>query len=108
MSLKILFGKKLKDLRKERGLTQEKFAELLELETGSIGMIEIGQRATSFETLEKISEKLNINYYELFDFEEIETKNSIEKAIIKEINKLDEKTLKFILNFIKDISKFIN
>jgi len=108
MSLKLLFGKKLKDLRKKRGLTQEKFAEMVDLETGSIGMIEIGQRAASFETIDKIASSLGINYYELFDFEELETQNTIEKAIIKEINKLDEKTLKFILKFIKDISKLID
>ena len=103
MSLKKLFGKKLKQLRVESGLTQEKLAELLDLETGTVCMIELGRRGTSFDNLEKIIDVFNISYIELFDFEEIEAKNNTVKSITKELNELDDKELRFILKtlFIK-------
>lgn len=107
MSLKKLFGKKLKQLRVESGLTQEKLAELLDLETGTVCMIELGRRGTSFENLEKIIDVFNISYIELFDFEEIEAKNNTVKSITKELNELDDKELRFILKYIKDFKKFI-
>ncbi len=107
MSLKKLFGKKLKQLRVESGLTQEKLAELLDLETGTVCMIELGRRGTSFDNLEKIIDVFNISYIELFDFEEIEAKNNTVKSITKELNELDDKELRFILKYIKDFKKFI-
>lgn len=107
MSLKLLFGEKLKSLRLERGLTQEQFAELIGVEAGFIGSLEIGQKAASFKTLEKISENLKINYYELFDFEKMQSQPSLIKSIIKELNELDDKSLKFVLKNIKDFKKFI-
>ncbi len=107
MSLKELFSTKFKQLRVEKGYTQEKLAELLDLETGTVCMIERGRRGTSFETLEKITDVFDINYIELFDFEEVESKNNIVKSIVKELNELDDKELRFILKNIKDFKKFI-
>ena len=107
MSLKILFGKKLKQLRKERGLTQEKLAELLDLETGTIGMIEIGKRATSFETLEKIAKTLDIKYSELFDIKIAKTPNALQAIILDELDGLEEKELEHILNYVKEFKRFL-
>lgn len=107
MSLKQLFGEKLRSLRLERGLTQEQFAELVGVESGFIGSLEIGQKAASFKTLEKMSKNLEINYYELFDFDKMQSQTSLIKSITKELNELDDKELRFILKYIKDFKKFI-
>lgn len=61
MELSKLFGKKLKEIRENRGLTQQELAELCDMQTNSIGMIEIGQRAASFATVELLAQ----NQYKL-------------------------------------------
>ena len=62
MTLKQLFGKRLKAIRESRGLTQQELAELVNLQPNSIGQIEIGNKAVSFSTIEIFANKLNLNY----------------------------------------------
>lgn len=107
MDIKILFGQKLKKLRTERGITQEKLAEMIGIEPGTIGMIEIGKRATSFKTLQKIVETLDINYSELFDIREANTPNALQSLILKETENLNTKTLKYFLKSIKELKEFL-
>lgn len=107
MDIKILFGQKLKKLRTERGITQEKLAEMIGIEPGTIGMIEIGKRATSFKTLQKIVETLDINYSELFDIGEANTPNALQSLILKETENLNTKTLKYFLKSIKELKEFL-
>lgn len=107
MSLKRLFGKRIQKLRKERGLTQEKFSELVKYEANTIGQIECGLRSPSFKAIERIATELKINYYELFDFEETQTENSLIKAIVKELEGTNKKFLQHILNTIIELKKFL-
>lgn len=107
MDIKLAFGKRLKELRAERGITQEKLAEMIGVETGTIGMIEVGRKATSFKTLEKLAEALDIQYSELFKSDEANTPNALQSLILKETENLDPKTLKYILKSIKDLKEFL-
>lgn len=103
--LKVLFGRRLKQLRESKGLTQQGLAELLDMQTNSIGLIETGSRAVSFETIEKLADKLNVNYYELFDFsfEPEISKEKLLKDINIEIASYDRKILKHLLEYSKMI-----
>ncbi|MBQ8459866.1 helix-turn-helix transcriptional regulator [bacterium] len=107
MSLKKLFGKHLKSIRQSRGLTQQELAELINLQPNTIGQIEIGYKAVSFSTLEKLAEKLNIDYKEFFNFEENSIrKNGISKGIVNEIQSLDDMSQKYLLSVIKNFLKY--
>lgn len=107
MTLKQLFGKKLKAIRESRNLTQQELAELVNLQPNSIGQIEIGNKAVSFATIEQFAEKLNINYNEFFTFdEELKPKNPLSKAIVSELQNLDEDTQKYILSVLRQFIKF--
>jgi transcriptional regulator with XRE-family HTH domain len=64
------FGKKLKKLRKERGLSQEKLAEITGLHRTYISDIERGARSISLKNIEIIAQALEVKIYELFEFEE--------------------------------------
>jgi hypothetical protein len=58
-------------------------------------------------TLEAIAEKLNVSFYELFDFEEVKTTNSLITVLIREIANLDNQTLKYVLESTKRFTKFL-
>jgi transcriptional regulator with XRE-family HTH domain len=67
-TLRKQFGKHLREIRAQRGITQERFAETLEMSVDFLSLIERGINAPSFETLEKISKKLKMTPADLFTF----------------------------------------
>ena len=68
-NLKSLLGKRIKEIRKKRGLTQEKLAECAGIETPSLSNIENGKNYPNHETLEKLSKALDVRPYELYLFD---------------------------------------
>jgi transcriptional regulator with XRE-family HTH domain len=55
-----MYGKRIRDLRKEKGLSQKELADLLCFKSGSaIGMIEREERELSIEALNKLAEIFN-------------------------------------------------
>jgi len=61
-----LFGEKVRKLRVERGLSQEKLALLAGLHRTYIGAIERGERNVSLKNIEKIAKTLSVGIEELF------------------------------------------
>jgi transcriptional regulator with XRE-family HTH domain len=61
-------GKKLKQIRTERGLTQEKLGEMTRLDRTYISGIERGVRNPSIRNLEKIAKALSIKTSSLIEF----------------------------------------
>ncbi len=60
-------GEKVKLLRKELKLTQEKLAELSKVDPKSIIDIENGKRNPTFKTIDKISKVLKVKVSELLE-----------------------------------------
>lgn len=69
MSLKEQLGKNIKYYRTKRKLTQEQLAEAVGIHDKNISKIENGNNFPSAETLTAIVNALNIDYYELFLFD---------------------------------------
>lgn len=109
MELKNLFGKKLKKLREARGLTQQELAELCDMQTNSITLIEIGERAASFSTIELLAEKLGVSYAELFNFDFEEgfepSKQKLLDYLNSELKIFDENLLQHMLQYSKLVKK---
>ncbi len=61
-----LFGKKLKELRKQTGLSQEKFAYKIEMDRTYYASVESGKHNISLKNLKKIADGLNISLSDLF------------------------------------------
>ncbi len=66
--IKDLVGKRIKELRLNKNLSQEKFAELCELDRTYITSLENGKRNISIVNLEKICNALGISLKDFFDF----------------------------------------
>lgn len=56
-----IFGKNLKKVRNEKGLSQEELAFIVNLDRTYIGRIERGERNISLSTAEKIANALNVS-----------------------------------------------
>lgn len=62
----VCFGKKVRELRKQRGLSQEALALLCDLDRSYIGGVERGERNISLINIYKILNALDISINEFF------------------------------------------
>jgi transcriptional regulator with XRE-family HTH domain len=62
------FGHRLRTIRLERKLSQERFAEFVGISVDFLSLIERGRNAPSFETIEHMARKLKLPVMDLFDF----------------------------------------
>jgi transcriptional regulator with XRE-family HTH domain len=67
-TLRKQFGKKLRSIRKRRGMTQQQFAELLDISIDFVSLVERGLNAPSFESIEAFSIILGLPVRDFFDF----------------------------------------
>ena len=70
MDIKVKFGKQLRHIRIQKGLSQEKLANLAELDRTYIPSIEKGERNISIETIAKLAKALEVEIS--FFFKDIE------------------------------------
>ena len=66
-SIKILFGKRVKELRKQHSYTQERLAELVGIDTRNLIKIENGQTFPRANTLDKLIEVFSITPDEILN-----------------------------------------
>lgn len=69
-NLKSKLGLRIKYLRKSQNITQEKLAELINMDITSLSKIETGRNYPQPDTLEKISNALGVEVFNLFTFAE--------------------------------------
>lgn len=66
MDLKSAFGANVRNFRRSINITQEALAERVDVSIETIGKIERGQSAPSFETVERIAAALDVSPLVLF------------------------------------------
>ena len=63
-----IFGHKIVELRREKGLTQEDLCDLIGVDRSYIGFIERGERNPTLDKIDKIAKALKVTPKELFNF----------------------------------------
>lgn len=102
MDVKKQLGKRIQAIRKKKGYTQEKLAELINIEPPSLSYIETGKFAPSVETLQKLSEILQVDIWEFYYFENRTHNQMIDEITCAMID--DEKLTKMFYSLLKSIS----
>ena len=98
-------GKRIRDIRIQSGITQEKVAELSGVSSNFISQIERGRNKCSLETIYSLSKALNINLYELFKFSSTKpsAKDNYAKRIEMLLNNLNDKDKNLVLEITTDV-----
>ena len=98
-------GKKIQYLRKQKGFSQEKFAEAINIATTSLSYIETGRGFMSLPTLLKMTKVLDVELYEIFQFVSVKTNDEMYDYLIKTINSIKNDTdkLKIVYSIIKNL-----
>lgn len=103
-NMKKLLGKRIKEIRNKRGLTQEKLAELVEINTPNISYIENGKFYPSYETFVGLVNALEIEPCELFAFDTmVKTPQELKNEMIAAFDK-DEKLLRLVYKIYRAIA----
>lgn len=66
MDIQKAFGLRVQQLRKETGMSQEKFALSIDMDRTYLASVEAGKRNISINNIKKIADGLNISISELF------------------------------------------
>ncbi len=101
MVLKKALGKRIQQIRKSRKITQERLAELINIDPKNVSKIENGNSYPSAETLTAIAIALNINVYELFVFNDDISYSKMKEEIISALE--DNKTILYLYRQLKNL-----
>ena len=85
MNKKELLGKRLRELRKRRGLSQEKLSELIDVDPTTISNIENGKNYPSLINLENLLDILDCTFVDAFDFEHKNNHKDLLNTIIQKL-----------------------
>ena len=80
---KILFGKKLKELREKCGMTQEELSNLLDIEWQHISRLENGKNLPSCNILISIAKIFDIDIRSLTEYEYFNNNFDVDNEILK-------------------------
>ncbi len=100
-----LFGKRIKELRKRCGYTQEQLSEKIGLFPKQIGNIETGNCFTTMNNLVKLSEAFGVEIKDLFDFEYKEEREIIEEKLKEFLKQSSDEELRYLYRIAGIISK---
>ncbi|MFA7435029.1 MAG: helix-turn-helix transcriptional regulator [Bacilli bacterium] len=67
-TINILFGKRVRQLREKKGISQEQLGFDVGLHRTYIGQVERAEKNITLKNIEKIAKQLDVNISELMDF----------------------------------------
>ena len=101
-NVRVLVGERIRNLRKERGWSQEELGEKADLHHTYVGAVERGEKNASIDTLDKIADARGIEMVDLFTL--AKGKINVDKLrayIIEEVKESSPAMLKLIAALIQ-------
>ncbi len=105
--LRVKLGRRLRDLRKQRGLSLEALGERSTVGEKYIQSVETAKQAATVDTLEKLALGLGIDPVDLFTFAEAkrETDAEMKKRIVRVLDTADARDLRQLVRVIEAVMK---
>ena len=106
MNIKKELGQKIKRLRQKEGLTQEQFAEKINIATRTLAGIEIGESFISAQTIENILKYADITFEDFFITSHLRPTEDLIKDIYKYVQNVKDDRCKIenIYKVVKSLS----
>lgn len=101
--LKKLLGKRIREIRVAKNLTQENLSELTDIGTSSISKIESGYFHPTDDNLERIAKALNVEPYKLYMFNHQKDIDNLKQDIIKMLDKATDEEIKLAYKVLSGI-----
>lgn len=97
MGIKQEFGKKIKRMRINRGLTQEELAEAVNLSQRAMSGIETGENFVSAETIDNLVKALDTTVEELFATDHLKVGDELRQEIDEKLDILNDDPSKLVI-----------
>ena len=104
-NIKILLGQRIKNLRKARGITQEKLAEIISMDITTLSKIETGRNYPQPETVEKLAKAFGVRIQDMFVIDDFETPEQFISAINDNLKYINQDKMK--LKIVYDVTSSI-
>ena len=85
IDIKLLLGKRIKELRVKRGLTQEQLSESIGICERNLSKIECGKSFVTAETLSNLIKALGIDIQDVFEVKHLKTNEELKAELIDAI-----------------------
>jgi len=105
--IKVIFGQRVRHYRKNKGLSQEKLAELCDLHPTYIGQLERGEKNASLETIMRVCEGLSVSPEVLFENIVPEKGRSAAQEIYNIVASLSEEKQQALLDIVEKIAYIV-
>ena len=97
-------GKRIKELRKSKGFTQERLSEIVGVDPKHLSRIECGKNVPSIDLITRISSVLGIELQMFFQTSHLKSKDSLIKEINKILDNETEEKVRLYYKILMDIS----
>ncbi|MBI4822938.1 MAG: helix-turn-helix transcriptional regulator [Nitrospirae bacterium] len=103
MNKKEFIGRRIQELRKAQGLSQEKVAERADISPNYLSRIECGKENPTLDMLIKLASAIQVEMWEIFDFGHIAHHKELRKTIQNLARTTDEQKLRLALKVIRAV-----
>ncbi len=100
-NIKVLFGRKIKEIRKKLGYTQAQLAELVGVDDKHISCIESGKNFPSADLISRFADALFVETKDLFEFNYHKNPTDLRKEISSMLANLSDENLILTYKYIK-------
>ena len=100
-NIKILFGRKIRELRKKRNMTQAALAELVNVDDKHISCIESAKNFPSADLIDRLSTALKVEPKDLFEFYYLQEPENLRNEISSMIKILEKEELILAYKYIR-------
>ncbi len=102
--IKTLLGLRIKEIRKAKGLSQEKLSEMVGIDAKHLSRIEVGGSFPSLDTLAHLAEALNVELKDFFEFaHKAESPRDLKEIINSLMKEVTEEKLRIAVKVLRAI-----
>ena len=101
---KTLFGKRVRALRKNKGLSQEELAEKTDISSKYLSRVEMGQHFPSIDTLDKLANALKVDLKDFFEFaHEARSSRELREVLSGMLKEAGEEKLRLLVKIVRAV-----
>lgn len=100
MDLKKMIGARIQNIRKSKGLTQDRLAEDVNISPKYLSSIERGRENPTLNTIIQLSDSLDVELEDFFESVKLESPEISRKMIIDLLDKADPEQLKMFYKIV--------
>ncbi|HAP67088.1 MAG TPA: XRE family transcriptional regulator [Nitrospinae bacterium] len=102
-AIKELIGARIKSIRDAKGMTQERLAEVMDINSKYLSNIERGKENPTLDMLIKLANALEVEMWEMFDFGHEVSLKELRETMGRFLKELDEDKLRMSVKLLRAV-----